>query len=69
MPNLKPLIHDEILRRPTTRGDGSQDESNQGDSTKGDASFVIKFETLTTDQIHYIWNYTDKYIQIKKDKM
>ena len=63
---LHPLIHDEIFKKGEKKrtSDGHrQDSSNdKGDSTKGDASFVIKFETLTTDQIHYIWNYTDKYV-------
>ena len=29
------------------------------------ASFELKFENLTTDEIHHIWELTDKYLQIK----
>ena len=44
------------------------EKSRPTSSNRGDNQFVLKFELLSTDEIHHIWEVSDRYVQQTQKK-
>ena len=59
-------VADSNISEPPRRQLIFDERSRPSTSNRGDNQFVLKFELLTTDEVHHIWEVSDRYVEQQK---